>query len=774
MRIAVIEDDDDLLEVTTVMLQRAGHDVIFARDGAAGVDLVRAEQPDLVLLDLMLPERDGFGVLKDLDEEGVTDRIPVILVSALVGREDRRRGLELGAAASITKPFGGDELLALVRRVAALPPAGIAEHRQAALAELAIVGFDVHEPTAVDGAGLAGVLDLSVDAIVSVDEDQRIIGFNRGAAMMFDYTLQEALGQPLDLLLPPDVTRAHAEHIRSFSRTPETSRHMGERREIHGRRRDGSLFPAEASILKQVVDGRPTFTAVLRDVSERRQLIDELRARARQQAAVAQLGQRALVAESHDDFLREVAHAVATTLEVEMVLVAEAGGGDRLTVRASVGLDQHPTAIPDGAHLAEVVAAGAAVVIDGSAQGGSSATRLLGDRPAASGIGVPIADARRVSGAVGAYSTRHRSFTEDDIHFLQAVANVVAGFVERRRVETRLRRFLDAAPDATLVVAGDGRIVSANPQAEELLGYPRERLVGSVVEDLVPELSRSLHVAHREDYGREPRVRTMGAGRELTVLHADGREIAVDIMLSPMETDEGLLVVAALRDVSDRRRNEAMREAFLRAVSHDLRTPLAALIGYASLVSEDDSIEGDNRLYVDRIVANGEKLSRLLGDLLDLDRLSRGVLEPNRRPTDLADLARRVADSIDLSGRDVEVVARGDGVTADVDPAQVERIVENLLANVARHTPAGTACRVIVSDDDGPVLVVEDEGPGVPDEVKATIFDPFQRGAARDHSPGTGIGLSLVSRFAELHGGGAHVEDRPGGGARFVVRLGGA
>jgi signal transduction histidine kinase len=108
---------------------------------------------------------------------------------------------------------------------------------------------------------------------------------------------------------------------------------------------------------------------------------------------------------------------------------------------------------------------------------------------------------------------------------------------------------------------------------------------------------------------------------------------------------------------------------------------------------------------------------------------------------------------------------------ANVDPAKVERIVENLLVNAARHTPGGTPVHVMVRQgSDGIVLTIEDEGPGVPEELKGTLFDPFRQGPTAA-GRGVGIGLSLVRRFAELHGGTAEIEDRVGGGARFVVVL---
>jgi K+-sensing histidine kinase KdpD len=219
---------------------------------------------------------------------------------------------------------------------------------------------------------------------------------------------------------------------------------------------------------------------------------------------------------------------------------------------------------------------------------------------------------------------------------------------------------------------------------------------------------------------------------------------------------------------------DEMKNMFLDAVSHELRTPLAAVLGIALTLQRADLVlSGEDHLdLVKRLATNARKLERLLSDLLDLDRLTRGILRPNRHPTDVAALVRRVVETSDLLVNHIVTVDAAP-VSASLDGPKVERIVENLLANTARHTPAGTHVRVgILARDGGIALTVEDDGPGIPEDLRESIFQPFQQGRNRNpHSPGVGIGLSLVARFAELHGGRAWVEEREGGGASFQVFL---
>ncbi len=229
------------------------------------------------------------------------------------------------------------------------------------------------------------------------------------------------------------------------------------------------------------------------------------------------------------------------------------------------------------------------------------------------------------------------------------------------------------------------------------------------------------------------------------------------------------------REVSRQLRTlDEMKNTFLAAVSHELRTPLSAILGIAlTLEREEVALDpADARELLGRLAANARKLNRLLADLLDLDRLGRGIVEPRRRPTDVAALVRQVVENADpISDRTIRLDLQE--VEANLDAPKVERIVENLLVNAVRHTPDGSDITVWVRRGDGGVTIgVDDDGPGIPEDLRGAVFEPFRQvPSRRSHAPGVGIGLSLVSRFAELHGGRAWVEERSGGGSSFRVWL---
>jgi signal transduction histidine kinase len=231
--------------------------------------------------------------------------------------------------------------------------------------------------------------------------------------------------------------------------------------------------------------------------------------------------------------------------------------------------------------------------------------------------------------------------------------------------------------------------------------------------------------------------------------------------------DREAAVTTGLRELNE------VKDTLLHAVSHDLKGPLAGILGSAQTLRRAEQIgltDEERATMLDMIEQGAKKMNRLVDDLLDLDRLDRGHIQPERTPTDVGELARKIARELPgMESHPIRVEA--DPIHVDVDAGKVERVIENLLVNARRHTPAGTAVHIRVHGrSNGVVLVVEDEGTGIPDDLKDALFEPFRQGAGAG-GRGVGIGLSLVRKFAELHGGTAHVEDGEHGGARFVITL---
>jgi PAS domain S-box-containing protein len=354
--------------------------------------------------------------------------------------------------------------------------------------------------------------------------------------------------------------------------------------------------------------------------------------------------------------------------------------------------------------------------------------------------------------------------------------------------------------DPVLVLDPAGRVIDANPAAGQMVAQPVTTVVGQPVAQLLPTWNATLTSALRSGVDQTSEEVTL-AGRIY--------DLAISALPDRQRQPGGHLVVA--RDVTERRQVEErlcaalnhervaterlavaldreraaaehlrtldeLKSAFLQAVSHDLRTPLASVLGIALTLQRGrgqlEPADADDLL--GRLIANARKLDRILSSLLDLDRLDRGIVELRREPVDLARLVAGVVkeardELLDAHPVSLELIP----VQVIADAAKLERIVENLLANAARHTEPGTPIWVRVEHRDrGALLCVEDAGPGIPVEQRESIFRPFQRGpGGATYAPGSGVGLALVAQFASLHQGSAWVEDRPGGGASFRVLL---
>jgi PAS domain S-box-containing protein len=311
------------------------------------------------------------------------------------------------------------------------------------------------------------------------------------------------------------------------------------------------------------------------------------------------------------------------------------------------------------------------------------------------------------------------------------------------------------------------RILEVNSAAVTTYGYSRDEFLAMSIDEMRPpqEVERLLESLK---LGRDVLEQT----RPWRHLLKDGRVIDVQIVSHTLRFADRDAAVVLAQDITTQREIEAAKSVFLTAVNHELRTPLTSMLGFLDLLqARHGELTEDMRTEcLERVAKNAEKLSGLVNDLLDVDRLGRGILEARRREVDVSQLAQRIVNDMGWN-RHIHVVASP--LLASVDPAMVERIVENLVGNALTHTPAGTEIWVKVSGDEtGLTLTVEDNGPGVPANMRDNVFRPFDHGSGSPgYSPGIGIGLSLVRHFARLHGGDAWVEERDGGGACIQVFL---
>jgi PAS domain S-box-containing protein len=349
--------------------------------------------------------------------------------------------------------------------------------------------------------------------------------------------------------------------------------------------------------------------------------------------------------------------------------------------------------------------------------------------------------------------------------------------------DNRFVALLEAAPDAMVCVAADGRITMVNAQVERLFGYRRQELEGQPVELLVPDAARAVHPQHRAGYAADPRHRPMGAGMQLAGRRRDGSTFPAEIYLSAIDTEEGILVTAAVRDVTSRRRaqedleraNRSL-ESFAYSVSHDLRAPLQALAGFSAALMEEygDSLSGAGLGYAARIQSASEQVATRIDGLLHLARVSRAeiTLQALDVGAEVAGIARELQRGD--PGRPSRMTVQ-QPVWVLADRSLIRAVVRNLMDNAWKFTcgqdPAVIEFGTASVSGTRVCCYVRDNGVGFDPAHADTLFRPFQRLPAAREFPGTGIGLASVAQIVERHGGHVWAEGAVGGGATFYFTL---
>jgi PAS domain S-box-containing protein len=366
----------------------------------------------------------------------------------------------------------------------------------------------------------------------------------------------------------------------------------------------------------------------------------------------------------------------------------------------------------------------------------------------------------------------------------------------------RLSSVLEAMPDALVIIDSNSRIMLINKQTEKLFGYERTELLGEYIEYLMPERFRNRHQQHRNSYIASPRTRPMGAGLELFGLHKDGIEFPIEISLSPLKTEEGLLVFAAVRDITDQKRmseqlrvknleletqNQRVEEAnrlkgeFLANMSHELRTPLNGIIGFSELMymGKVGPVSADHKEYLGDILSSSKHLLQLINDILDLSKVESGKMSFNPESLDLNHTINEVRDILRtlIAKKQItlDINVSSDLTNIVLDSAKFKQVLYNYVSNALKFTEDGGEIQIVVNPEgkDQLRLSVTDTGIGIREEDKQRLFVEFQQldASTAKKYPGTGLGLALTRRIVEAQGGQVGVDSIAGKGSTFFAIL---
>jgi protein-histidine pros-kinase len=603
------------------------------------------------------------------------------------------------------------------------------------------------------------LLDENPDAVIVTRPTGEVVCWNRGAEAMFGFAPHEVLERKLsDVIVPGDHLRDHQKIvdrvIASGLATSESVLHT----------KDGTSVYVDLSC-KAIRNREGELTYLLfahKDVTELKVLRDAN-----------------LVETKFRDLLESMPDGIVMVNSTGRIVLANSQakrlfGYDRGELRGKL----IETLLPErlrGGHV------------------GHRANYFMQPRTRSMGAGLELYGLRKDGSEFPVEISLSPLQTDEGTLVMSAVRDIS----ERKKAEQKFRGLLESAPDAIVIVDSGGNIVLVNSQTEKLFGFKRADLLGKKIELLVPERFRKRHPGYRADFFDEPHPRSMGAGLELYGLRSDGTEFPVEISLSPLETTEGTLVSSAIRDISDRRhiehvlsdKNRELRAAaeakdrFLANMSHELRTPLNAIIGFTGtlLMKLPGPLTPAQEKQLTTVQGSARHLLSLINDLLDVAKIESGKLEIKIEPTSCRSVIEEVAASLrplaEKKGLSLELDFAGGDIMLDTDRRALSQIVINLLSNAIKYTEAGVVEVSLAGtpgDKQSKVEIhVRDTGCGIPATDQAKLFQAFTQldsSSTRRHE-GTGLGLHLSQKLAELLGAHITFTSQEGKGSTFILRI---
>jgi PAS domain S-box-containing protein len=621
------------------------------------------------------------------------------------------------------------------------------------------------------GARYRGLLEAAPDAMVVVNQAGEIVLLNVQAEKQFGYSRDELIGQQVTNIIPEGFAeRLVADGLRSAAEA--LAQQIGTGIELAGLRKDGSEFPIEIMLSPLESAEGILVTAAIRNISVRK---DAEKSLARME------GRRRLVEEA----LRQSEERYRMLLD---------------------GVQDHAIYLMDP--RGEIVSwnAGAERIK------GYKAGEIIGRNfscffpPHDIERGRPE-EVLRITAASGRHEEQGMRVRKDGSRFLASVtftalrdaAGDLRGFSEfshdlseSKEAGAKYRGLLEAAPDAMVVVNQEGQIVLLNVQAERAFGYSRDELIGQQVRNIIPEGFAERLIADGLRSAAEALAQQIGTGIELIGRRKNGSEFPIEIMLSPLGNAEGILVTAAIRDITLRKAAEAhlLRKVdelnrsneelgqFAYIASHDLQEPLRMVASYTQLLSRryKGKLDSDADEFIAFAVDGASRMQRLIHDLLAYSRI--GTEGRELRDTSSEDALQQALVNLRGAIEEGGALVTHDSLPAVLaDETQLVQLFQNLVGNAIKYQSPGTP-KVHISaareDEKKWMFSVRDNGLGIEEKYVDKIFGMFQRLHKRAEFAGTGIGLAICKKIVERHDSSISVQSKPGLGSTFSFALAGS
>ncbi len=786
-KILVADDRPDNVHLLATRLTSEGYAFITATDGEETLAQARAEQPDLVLLDVDMPKKNGFEVLTEMRRDPAIAHIPVIILTAArIASRDIREGLSLGADDYVTKPFDWRELAARVRSKLRVKQAEDAlRRRNRELGLLPEIGqdlsarFDIEEVVTV-------TLRRSVDALTA-DNGHLVVFYPDGTTFhemrtpvdFSPWTVEEAQSRfvsesvvshviaarqgmliedtardPRWLTMPNDPTHSAIAVPLLGRRGVIGVLTLSHEQPRHFNADHVSLLQAIASQAAIAIENAQLHAVELRRVKELVAL-NELTREINRFTHSAELF----------DHVPELLQQTMGYPAVSLWLIEK----DTPKLRQLAGAEKGPRASILALGPMQVAATAQPAMLSGSVEDRIGARAGTGTLPTQSAIAVPLLDDHRVMGVLAIHSQRPNAFQESDRVVLENLAAQIISALARLQLfesveqeRERLTAVLRGAADAILVLDGDGALQLANPAGQRLFT------------DVETKLGQALPA----NSGYDDLIRLLERARQSRVAEADEivwpDQRTFSAHITPIE-EWGQ--VAILHDVTHFKELERVKNEFIATASHDLKNPITTVLAYAELLERVGPLNERQVDFALRIRRASKQMHELVLNLLDLARADLGM-DLKRELCDVRQLLTSVADEFQPQAAakqqtlHIELPATLPRVSADEN--RLRQVARNLVGNAIKYTPPGGQVTVTAEERGPDVLVhVRDTGYGIPAADLPFIFDKFYRvqSDATQDIEGNGLGLAIVKTIIEQHGGQVLVESAEGQGSCFSVRL---
>jgi PAS domain S-box-containing protein len=725
-------------------------------EAAPDAMVVVNQRGEIVLLNVQAEKQ--FGYHRDeLLGQKVTNIIPVGFAERLIADDLR------SAEDASTQQIGtGIELIARRKDGSEFPieiMLSPLESTEGTLVTAAIRDISVRKAAETHLAQIEALVTSSTDAIMSKTLEGIVTTWNPAAEKLFGYTEREMRGRPMALLIPPDRADEETQILAKIGKGESV-----EDFETIRRRKNGELIPISVTI-SPIKDAAGTIigaSKIARDISSRK------------------------AAEMHLAQMEGRYRGLLEAAPDAMVVVNQRGEIVLLNVQAEKQFGYHRDELL-GQKVTNIIPVGFAerLIADDLRSAEDASTQQIG-------TGIELI-ARRKDGSEFPIEIMLSPLESTEGTLVTAAIRNIsvrkAAETHLSQMEGRYRGLLEAAPDAMVVVNQGGEIVLLNVQAEKQFGYRRDELLGQKVTNIIPVGFAERLIADDLRSAEDASTQQIGTGIELIARRKDDSEFPIELMLSPLRNTEGILVTAAIRDISVRKKaaevllekvdelnrsNEELGQ-FAYIASHDLQEPLRMVASYTQLLSRryKGKLDADADEFIGFAVDGASRMQRLIQDLLSYSRV--GTKGRDLTPTSSEDALQQAL--VNLRG---SIEASGALVTHDSLPAvlademQLTQLFQNLIGNAIKYQNDGVP-RVHISatanDNKKWSFTVKDNGIGIDPQYFERIFGMFQRLHKRDEFAGTGIGLAICKKIVERHGGNISVDSSPGHGAAFHFAL---